>query len=421
MSPLKLSNPFRRGADRPTLKQRAAELRSGLGRSAQPPEADLASVPPTVPTPPAVSSELADMVTEWADVRQRYDLATQDDQTEEGDTLFERILTLQPTIYAFPVASVADLCAKLPVLQNEFSDIAVGPDPANPYWLRQAADAVLRDLASLSDALPTAEDDEPLTTESAASLDFEAVHIPTPVRTPRQWQERFAPHTLGLHMADRVLRMSKAELVAFIRGADARDGDLPGSLINALGAARSEAQTYAELLDAAWTRFLVAGSTIALNDEQGGPQIETPDTEPTWSAASTSLRSEPSLIGQIDFASGTMEDLRSLRDIANSVADVAYAMAWTGRCHTRAWGDHDLPGEQHNAAGKLMQWLGEALADVADEARKEAQRRRPKTPCDRETRLTILAGPTIESGDPDETAAFAGEMGAHVVAELAGH
>lgn len=127
-----------------------------------------------------------------------------------------------------------------------------------------------------------------------------------------------------------------------------------------------------------------------------------------------------SLVSQIDFASGSMEDLRSLRDIANSVADVAYAMAWTGRCQTRAWGDQDLPGEQHNAAGKLMQWLGEALADVADEARKEAQRRRPKTPCERETRLTILAGPTIENGDPDEIAAFAGEMGAHVVAELAG-
>ncbi|MCJ2118779.1 hypothetical protein MKK65_19785 [Methylobacterium sp. J-001] len=127
-----------------------------------------------------------------------------------------------------------------------------------------------------------------------------------------------------------------------------------------------------------------------------------------------------SLVGQIDFASGTMGDLRSLRDIANSVADVAYAMAWTGRCHTRAWGDRDLPGERYNAAGKLMQWLGEALADVADEARKEAQRRRPTTPSERETRLTILAGPTIENGDPDEAVALAGELLAHAEAERAG-
>jgi hypothetical protein len=49
------------------------------------------------------------------------------------------------------VASVADLRAKLPVLRDEFEEIDAGPDPGNPYWLRQAADAVLRDLAGLSD------------------------------------------------------------------------------------------------------------------------------------------------------------------------------------------------------------------------------------------------------------------------------
>ncbi|MCJ2069329.1 hypothetical protein MKK75_11040 [Methylobacterium sp. J-030] len=109
-----------------------------------------------------------------------------------------------------------------------------------------------------------------------------------------------------------------------------------------------------------------------------------------------------------------MEDLRSLRDIANVVGDVAYATAWTGRCHTRE------SGEQHNAAGKLMQWLGDALADVADEARKAAQRRQPKTPDERETRLTVLAGPTIENGDPDEIAALAGALMAHAQAEFEG-
>ena len=43
-----------------------------------------------------------------------------------------------------------------------------------------------------------------------------------------------------------------------------------------------------------------------------------------------------SLVGQIDFASGSMEDLRSLRDIANTVGEMAYAMAWTGRCKAHA-------------------------------------------------------------------------------------
>ncbi|WP_187278506.1 hypothetical protein, partial [Methylobacterium sp. WL64] len=126
------------------------------------------------------------------------------------------------------------------------------------------------------------------------------------------------------------------------------------------------------------------------------------------------------LVDQVDFASAVLEDLRALYDFAGTVGDVAYAMAWTGAAHANEWSRQSHPGEHHNAAGKLMQWLGEALADVADAARKEVQRRRPKTPDERETRLTILAGPTIENGDPDEIAAFAGELLAHAAAELAG-
>ncbi|MHC2109277.1 hypothetical protein [Methylobacterium sp. CM6246] len=149
--------------------------------------------------------------------------------------------------------------------------------------------------------------------------------------------------------------------------------------------------------------------------DEAAPAVE-PAMTPTLAAEPSPLPAPigTSLVGQIDFASGSMEDLRALWDSAHSVGNAAYAMAWTGRCHTGP------AGEQHNAAGKLMQWLGEALANVADEARKEARRRRPKTPDERETRLTILAGPAIENGDPDEIAALAGEMAAHAVAERAG-
>ena len=126
------------------------------------------------------------------------------------------------------------------------------------------------------------------------------------------------------------------------------------------------------------------------------------------------------LVDQVDFASAALEDLRALYDFAGTVSDVAYAVAWTGAAHANEWSTRGHPGEHHNAAGKLMQWLGEALANVADATRKEVQRRRPETPNDRETRLTILAGPTIENGDPDEIAAFAGEMLAHAAAELTG-
>ena len=95
-------------------------------------------------------------------------------------------------------------------------------------------------------------------------------------------------------------------------------------------------------------------------------------------------------------------------------------MAWTGAAHAHKWSRQSHPGEHHNAAGKLMQWLGEALADVADATRKEVQRRQPETPGDRETRLTILSRPVIQNGDRDETEAFARDLVAHVETERAG-
>lgn len=104
---------------------------------------------------PEPSSALAAMVTEWVELFRLYNNATEEDQTPDGDVLFDRICSLQPKIYAFPVATTADLCAKLPVLRDEFADINVGPDPTNPYLLRQATDAVLRDLEALSRATPS--------------------------------------------------------------------------------------------------------------------------------------------------------------------------------------------------------------------------------------------------------------------------
>ena len=127
-----------------------------------------------------------------------------------------------------------------------------------------------------------------------------------------------------------------------------------------------------------------------------------------------------SLVDQIDFASASLEDLQALHDIANTVADVASAMAWTGRCHARGWNEQSAPGDHYNAAGKLMHWLGDALTDVESAANKEARRRRPTTSCDREKRLEMLALPVIQNGDPDETAAFARELAAHAEAERAG-
>jgi hypothetical protein len=118
-----------------------------------------------------------------------------------------------------------------------------------------------------------------------------------------------------------------------------------------------------------------------------------------------------SLVDQIDFASASLEDLRSLHDVADLVSDVAYATVWTARCKARGRGDDP------NAAGKLMQWLGDALTDVETAAHNEARRRTPSHPMDRETRLQILALPTIQDGSTDETEALARELLAWVQSE----
>ncbi|MCJ2124777.1 hypothetical protein [Methylobacterium sp. J-077] len=127
-----------------------------------------------------------------------------------------------------------------------------------------------------------------------------------------------------------------------------------------------------------------------------------------------------SLVDQIDFASASLEELQSLHDLADRVGSFAYALVWTGRCHTRGWDESKNPGDQYNAVGKLMQWLGDALTDVETAANDEARRRRPTTSSDRETRLEMLALPVIQNGDPDQTEAFARELLAHAEAERAG-
>jgi hypothetical protein len=131
------------------------------------------------------------------------------------------------------------------------------------------------------------------------------------------------------------------------------------------------------------------------------------------SAVPAALR-KPSLVDMVDFASASLEDLQSLHDIADLVGGVAYATVWSARCKARGQGD------EPNAAGRLMQWLGDALTDVETAANNEARRRTPLINADRETRLEMLALPVIQNGDPDETEAFARELLAHVEAERQG-
>jgi hypothetical protein len=123
---------------------------------------------------------------------------------------------------------------------------------------------------------------------------------------------------------------------------------------------------------------------------------------------------EPSLAGMVDFASASLDELQALHDIADLVGGVAYATVWTARCKARGHGDNP------NAAGRLMQWLGDALTDVETAANNEARRRIPENDADRETRLEMLALPAIQNGGPNEIEAFGRDLLAHAEAERRG-
>ncbi|MCJ2097678.1 hypothetical protein [Methylobacterium sp. E-046] len=125
----------------------------------------------------------------------------------------------------------------------------------------------------------------------------------------------------------------------------------------------------------------------------------------------------PSLVGMLDLASVSMDDLQTIRDLADRVGGVAYAHAWGVRCHE----DANASGAPvFNDAGRLMQWIGDALTDVESAAHCEARRRAPANSFDRETRLSMLAVTTLDNGDSDEIEAFARELLAHAAAERTG-
>ena len=113
-------------------------------------------------------------------------------------------------------------------------------------------------------------------------------------------------------------------------------------------------------------------------------------------------RPTPGLVSMVDFASASLEELQSLRDLADQVGGVAYATVWTGRCKGR--------GGRYNAAGELMQWLGDALTDVESAAVDELQRRRPTSLDDRKARLASIAERIIFNGDTTETATLIQEL-----------
>ena len=124
---------------------------------------------------------------------------------------------------------------------------------------------------------------------------------------------------------------------------------------------------------------------------------------------------ETDLVGMLDLASAPMADLHTIRETARLVGSVADAVL----CQPRAW-ESGVPRPTRNDAGKLMLWVSDALAAVETAVEREAAGRTSLDADDRGTRLQVLAGVTIDNGDPDELAAFARDLQAHAEATREG-
>lgn len=126
----------------------------------------------------------------------------------------------------------------------------------------------------------------------------------------------------------------------------------------------------------------------------------------------------PSLVGMLDLASATIDELRAIQNIADHVGAVAYAYTWGPRCGMRVgpWG-----AIEHNGIGRLMHWLGDALTSIETAVDMEVARRVPATRADRETRLSMRASLIIDNGDPDAVEAFARELLELAAAERRGY
>lgn len=96
--------------------------------------------------------------------------------------------------------------------------------------------------------------------EEFARLEFGAYDLGSPLKTPQQWAGRFAEYAMAMHLADRTLRMSKPEMMAFIRDSGERDDDLPEIMLRSLDSAQSTFDGWGKLLSVARSRYIVAAS-----------------------------------------------------------------------------------------------------------------------------------------------------------------
>ena len=110
------------------------------------------------------------------------------------------------------------------------------------------------------------------TDEGAARLDFTAQTFDAPLRNVPAWSEEFRHYALGMHIADRFLRMDKAEAVEIVRRGDGLEGRTTEMMFKAITSAQQAFEVWAKQLDIAACRYAVAISTATV-ERSAEPEV----------------------------------------------------------------------------------------------------------------------------------------------------
>lgn len=184
----------------------------------------------------------------------------EDQLSDAQGSAYRTVLQTAPTTTAGLRALVE--CTKKQI------ELILGHDWQTEVAKSDAGDAYLSLVATIEALHGTAsEQDEPFTVESAATLSFQAYTFDASLRSPQEWGAKFSAHTLAAHIADKTLRMTKPELMAFVRSAAERGDDTDGIMLRALTAASTSFDGWAKLLHLAGSRYLIAGSSVAIEPE----------------------------------------------------------------------------------------------------------------------------------------------------------
>lgn len=165
-------------------------------------------------------------------------------------------------IAELPAHTAAGFRAKLRALAHYTVGFLRTRLPAHPDPDQVLSYSLAQDLRRME-----VEDAEGVATiEQMAAIPFDAIEIAPPLRSPREWAEAFASQALGMHVADKTLRMDKAALVAFIRSAEERKDACDEAMFQAISCAQETLEGYARLLDLASTRYLAAASALVVEN-----------------------------------------------------------------------------------------------------------------------------------------------------------